>query len=164
LPPVALPVPGGSSRLTDMNVDPRQPEFRHALESAGMRCTRQRAAVWSYLRSVESHPTAEQVFKAVRRRVPKISLATIYKALESLVAAGLAKRVAGNPGPTRYDGRVDEHYHLRCEATGEVLDLPLEYDAQLLDKVAPTLVDTLRRQGFHITGHRLELIGSFPRK
>jgi len=136
-------------------------ELRKALEHAGWRCTRQRAAVFAFLRGVESHPTAEQVFCAVRRDLPHVSLATIYKALDALVEAGLAQRIAGGPGPARYDARTDAHYHLRCECTGEVRDLPLRYDAQLLDRLAPNLADWLREQGFELTGHRLELVGHF---
>src|SRR3954453_12613564 len=108
--------------------------LRHALERAGWRYTRQRAAVFAYLRSTDCHPTAEQVFTAVRRELPNISLATVYKALEALVGARLAHRIAGEVGPARYDGRSDAHYHLRCERTGEVRDLPLPYDPHLLDK------------------------------
>ena len=95
-------------------------ELRQALERAGWRFTRQRAAVHAYLRSVETHPTAEQVFVAVRRHLPNISLATVYKALEALVDARLAARVADETGPVRYDGRSEAHYHLRCERTGQV--------------------------------------------
>jgi Fe2+ or Zn2+ uptake regulation protein len=136
-------------------------ELRRALESAGWRCTRQRAAVFAYLRSVLCHPTAEQVFAAVRQRLPHISLATVYKALDALVDAGLAVRVAGGPGPTRYDARTEGHYHLRCERTGQVRDLPLPYDPTLLEKLAPHLDELLRAQGFELTGHRLELVGRF---
>lgn len=136
-------------------------ELRQALERAGWRCTRQRAAVFAYLRSVDCHPTAEQVFAAVRRHLPNISLATIYKALDALVAARLATRLAGGVGPARYDGRCEAHYHLRCQRTGQVRDLPLPYDPQLLDKLAPHLTGVLRRQGFEVTGHHLELLGHF---
>jgi Fe2+ or Zn2+ uptake regulation protein len=136
-------------------------ELRQALENAGWRCTRQRAAVFAYLRSVNSHPTAEQVFAAVRRQLPHISLATVYKALDALVDARLAARIAGGPGPARYDARTERHYHLRCEHTGQVRDLPLPYDPQLLDKLAPRLADLLRRHGFELSGHRLELVGHF---
>jgi Fe2+ or Zn2+ uptake regulation protein len=97
----------------------------------------------------------------VRRQVPNISLATVYKALEALVDAGVAHRLADDAGPARYDGRSDAHYHLRCERTGQVEDLPLPYDASLLDKLDPTLVESLRRRGFEVTGHRLELVGRF---
>ncbi len=136
-------------------------EFRRALERAGWRCTRQRAAVFACLQAAESHPTAEQVFAAVRRRMPHISLATVYKALEALVSAGLAARIAHESGAARYDARSDAHYHLRCERTGEVRDLPLPYDPHLIEKIAPELAEALRREGFEITGHRLELVGRF---
>lgn len=136
-------------------------DLRRALEQAGWRYTRQRAAVFAYLRSADCHPTAEQVFTAVRAELPHISLATVYKALEALVDARVAARIAGGPGPARYDGRSDAHYHLRCEQTGQVRDLPLDYDPNLLDKLAPQLADVLRRQGFEIIGHRLELVGHF---
>jgi Fe2+ or Zn2+ uptake regulation protein len=136
-------------------------ELRRALESAGWRYTRQRAAVYAYLRASDCHPTAEQVFAAVRRQLPHVGLATIYKALEALVDARLATRLADSTGPARYDGRSEAHYHLRCQRTGQVRDLPLPYDPHLLDKIAPDLVETLRRIGFELTGHHLELVGHF---
>jgi Fe2+ or Zn2+ uptake regulation protein len=135
--------------------------LRRTLESAGWRYTRQRAAVYAYLCGTDCHPTAEQVFAAVRRQLPHISLATIYKALEALVDARLATRIADSTGPARYDGRSEAHYHLRCERTGQLRDLPLPYDPRLPDKVSPDLVETLRRLGFELTGHRLELVGQF---
>ena len=80
--------------------------LRQALERAGRRFTRQRAEVFAYLRSVDSHPTAEQVFDAVRLHIPNLSLATVYKALEALVDAGLAARLPdtlGGPAATTAD-------------------------------------------------------------
>jgi Fe2+ or Zn2+ uptake regulation protein len=139
----------------------RNVDLRRALEQAGWRFTRQRAAVFTYLRSVECHPTAEQVFAAVRLEVPNISLATVYKALDALVGARLAARLATPGGPVRYDGRSEAHYHLRCERTGEVRDLPLPYDPSLLDRLSPDLAEALAAQGFEITGHRLEVVGHF---
>jgi Fe2+ or Zn2+ uptake regulation protein len=136
--------------------------LRNALEQAGWRCTRQRVAIYAYLRGVDCHPTAEQVFAAVRQRIPNLGLATVYKALEALVDVGLAARVADDAGgPTRYDGRSEAHYHLRDERTGQVSDLHLPYDPNLLDKLSPGLADALRSQGFEVTRHRLEVIGRF---
>src|SRR5258708_1676497 len=139
-------------------------ELRRALEKAGCRFTRQRSAVYGFLRSAHCHPTAEQVFHAVRRQVPKISLATVYKALETLVEAHLAAKLADADGPARYDCRTDAHYHFRCTDTGEVHDLPVPFDAHLLEKLSPQLVESLRQQGFHVTGHRLELFGHIQGK
>ena len=66
------------------------------------------------------HPTAEDVFQAVRSTIPRISLATVYKALEALVAIGAAHPAdAGEgTGSARYDARRDPHYHFRCLRTG----------------------------------------------
>ena len=135
--------------------------LREALDRAGCRYTRQRAAVHHYLRCIDIHPTAEQVFTAVRRKIPHISLGTVYKALEALVAAGVASRIDNIPGPARYDGRSEAHYHYRCDETGQVCDLPLPYDPALPEKLAPDLVEQLRDKGFVVTGHRLELFGHF---
>lgn len=137
-------------------------DLRDALDKAGWRYTRQRAEVFSHLRSVDSHPTAEQVYASVRLRLPNISLATVYKALDALVDAGLAARLAADDGgPVRYDGKPHAHYHLRCERTGQLCDLELPYDPSLLDRLAPELIEELRRKGFEVLGHRLEVIGRF---
>ena len=136
-------------------------DLREALEKAGWRFTRQRAAVYAYLRSVDSHPTAEEVYSAVRRCNPKISLATVYKALEALVDSHLANKLAYADGPARYDCRSDSHYHLRCLKSGQVRDLATPFDPDLLDKLDPHLVESLRRQGFQVTDYRLELLGQF---
>ena len=136
--------------------------LRTALEASGSRYTKQRAAVYSYLRTAESHQSAEEVYRSVQTVVPHISLATVYKALEALCGAGLAARLGDDAGgPVRYDGRPEAHYHLRCERTGQVRDLELPYDPQLLDRLAPDLIAQLRREGFEILGHRLEIIGRF---
>src|ERR1043166_8745558 len=115
----------------------KESALRQALEKAGRRFTRQRAAVCSYLKSVQTHPTAEQVFAAVRQELSKISLATVYKALEALVEAGVAARLVSDDGTARYDGRSDALSHLRFLPPGQARALPLAYDPQLLERLAP---------------------------
>jgi Fe2+ or Zn2+ uptake regulation protein len=134
---------------------------RRALEEAGCRYTAQRAAVFDYLESVESHPTAEDVYQAVRCALPKISLATVYKALEALVEAHLATKLTNGDGSARYDCRSEDHYHLRDTNTGEIRDLPVEFDRQLLTKIDPQLIAKLSAEGFQVTGYRLEVLGRF---
>jgi Fe2+ or Zn2+ uptake regulation protein len=145
-----------------MNPSPQEEtELRRALDHAGWRLTRQRAAVFDYLRSVDCHPTAEEVYSAVRRSIPKISLATVYKALEALVDCRLANKLTFGEGPARFDCRHDAHYHVRCLKTGRIRDLDVPFDARLLDKLDPDLVESLRHQGFEVTDYRLELLGHF---
>jgi len=131
---------------------------RYALEAAGCRFTRQRAAVYSHLERVDDHPTTDEIYRAVRRILPTISLATVYNALEALVKSRLATRLTYGDGSARYDCRGDDHYHLRDVVTGEVRDLPAEFDPHLLEKLDPRLLEQLRRAGLEVTGYRLEVL------
>ncbi len=126
--------------------------LREALEASGQRFTEQRAAVYRYLAGTDSHPTADEVFLAVRATIPDISLATVYKALETLVGCGLATKLTYGDGSARYDGRTDPHHHARCLLCGAVLDVAGEIDARALAAVEP-------RRGFRVEGFRLEVIG-----
>ncbi|MFO0909956.1 MAG: transcriptional repressor [Isosphaeraceae bacterium] len=135
--------------------------LRDALEAAGSRCTPQRAAVYGYLARALHHPTAEEVYLGVRQTIPNISLATVYKALETLVASGLATKLSAGDGSARYDARSDHHYHLRDLRSGEVHDLPTRFDPDLIAKLDPELVARLADAGFHVTGYRLELVGYY---
>ena len=151
------------TRKTNL-VSPRTESLvRQALEGAGCRSTAQRAAVYGYLEKVKTHPTAEEVYRAVRKQMPRISLATVYKALEALAEAGLATKLTNGDGAARYDCRGEDHYHLRDIATGEIRDLGVEFDPELLAKIDPALVDKLAGSGFQVTGYRLEVLGHFAR-
>ena len=145
--------------MATASIDPRA--FRDALEAAGWKPTRQRAAVYDHLCRAEGHPTAEDVFLAVKATIPAISLATVYKALEALTASGLAAKLAASDGSARFDARRDHHYHLRCLRTGAVEDLPTPFDPGLVSRLDPGLVATLEGRGFKVTGYRLELVGYF---
>jgi len=131
------------------------------LESSGLRYTRQREAVFRYLQSVCTHPTAEEVYSAVRSELPNISLATVYKCLETLVECNLAAKLAFSDGPARYDRRTDPHFHLRCLRTGKVRDLEAPHHDRLLRQLDPELSERLRQQGFQVTDYRMELLGYF---
>lgn len=133
-----------------------EPEFdrqlRVALEANGQRYTEQRAAVYRYLLSTDAHPTADDVFTTVRHDIPDISLATVYKSLETLVGCGLAVKLTYGDGSARYDGRTDPHHHARCLTCGSVMDVPGR-----LDRSALAGLDA--GAGFSVEGYRLELIG-----
>jgi Fe2+ or Zn2+ uptake regulation protein len=153
---------GNNATSASFSLAPQRAEVvRSALEAAGCRYTLQRGAVFAFLEAVESHPTAEDVYQAVRRGLPNISLATVYKALEALVAARLASKLTNGDGSARYDCRGDSHYHLRDVATGEVRDLTTPFDPELLKKLDPQLPERLAADGFEVTGYRLEVLGRF---
>src|SRR5438876_5432478 len=103
--------------------------LRRALAQAGWRYTRQREAVYRYLCSAQDHPTAEQIYHTVRRQIPSVSLATIYKALEALVDARLATKIPDASGPARFDWRAEPDYDFRCTKIGQVIVLPIPYES-----------------------------------
>ena len=152
-----------------MTQDPITPldrdSLRATLQRWGRRYTPQRHAVYRTLARSGDHPTAEDVYQGVKAEVPNISLATVYKALETLVATGLATRLTAGEGAgsnsARYDARGEHHYHLRCLRSGTVRDLPTSYDPNLIAKLDPALGQRLFEQGFTVTGYRLELVGYF---
>jgi Fur family peroxide stress response transcriptional regulator len=135
--------------------------LRDLLEAAGCRCTKQRVAVYDYLVRASHHPSAEDVYRGVLPGLPKISLATVYKALEALVSSGLAAKLTHEDGSARYDARGEPHYHLRCLRSGTVEDLATPFDPDLIAKLDPALPGKLQDRGFHVTGYRLELVGYY---
>jgi len=139
---------------THTHVDER--ELRRALEASGQRFTEQRSAVFRFLASTDVHPSADEVFLAVRRELPGISLATVYKSLETLVGCGLAVKLTYSDGSARYDGRTDPHHHARCLVCGRVADIA--------GSLPEGQIESLREHapGFTVTGYRLELSGFCP--
>jgi Fe2+ or Zn2+ uptake regulation protein len=132
--------------------------LREALEAGGHRFTEQRLAVFRHLLSTEAHPTADEVFGAVRQEVPVISLATVYKSLETLVGVGLAMKLTYGDGSARYDGRTDPHHHARCLVCSRIVDIPghLAPGGIAPGGMAPAAPQA---EGFKVTGYRLEFTG-----
>lgn len=140
------------STLRQTPTDLRETLLRDALEANGQRYTEQRAAVYRFLHGTDAHPTADEVFTAVRAEIADISLATVYKALETLVSCHLASKLAYSDGSARYDARTDEHCHTRCLACGVVRDV-----AQPLRALGFTELPV--GDGFAVQGLRVEFVG-----
>lgn len=91
-----------------------------------VRRTRQREAVLEVVRRSCDHPTADQIYDAVRQTMPRISLGTVYRNLEMLVSQGLIQKIVSGSGPMRFDGNPHPHVHLRCERCGALEDVRLK--------------------------------------
>jgi Fur family transcriptional regulator, peroxide stress response regulator len=141
-----------ASTTTDQLLPSAEATLRSVLESNGQRFTEQRSAVYQFLCGTTDHPTADEVFTAVRGRISDISLATVYKALETFVSCNLATKLTYGDGSARYDARTDEHFHARCLACGSVRDVHSSCIAGSLPEVRPT-------DGFQVQGYRVELVG-----
>ena len=115
------------------------------------RKTQQLRLVYEAVAATESHPTAEWVYRRVRRQLPRISLGTVYRNLQRLVEEGRLK--AWSRGrTTRFDADVTRHDHFVCRACGLMLDLERSGEALAAEK-------RLRGRGHEVHDRVLEFIG-----
>lgn len=134
-------------------------KFADYCRAHGLSVTQQRLAIFEALASSREHPSAEQLHRAVQRRLPDLSLATVYKNLEALKAIGAVADVNPLHVEGRYEaalpgtGAGSPHHHLVCVRCGKVRDL---HDREL---------DRLRvrdTQGFDLRAVRVQAEGLCP--
>ena len=125
-----------------------------ALRGVGLRLTGPRRLVLDVVWGTDTHPTAEAVHQMVRRRLPRVSLGTVYRNLRLLVALGLVKEL---PGPhARFDGNLSDHHHFTCLACRRIADV----DGPLTEPHSRALVSRVASSGgFSVTHHRIEFYG-----
>jgi len=117
------------------------------------RSTRQRRLIHEAVRGTDEHPTAEWVYQAVRRVLPRVSLGTVYRNLQVLVAQGdLRSWTRG--GRTRYDADLEPHDHFACDRCGLLLDIPKPKPSRPLPAERK-----LKARGFQVWGRVLEYHG-----
>lgn len=117
-----------------------------------LRMTDQRRIILEELRKVNTHPTANEVYDMVRKRLPKISLGTVYRNLEILSEIGAIQKLELAGTQKRFDGTVENHYHVRCLGCGRVEDVPVG-PMPTLDKALNGVSD------YKVFWHRLEFMG-----
>lgn len=120
-----------------------------------LRITKQRQLILDELMSVTSHPTADELYQMVRKKLPKISLGTVYRNLEIMSECGVIQKLDVGGTQKRFDGNAKTHYHVRCIRCERVDDLDLPPDFNF-EKEAGKLTD------FKILRHCLEFSGLCP--
>lgn len=119
------------------------------------RNTRQRQVILEELRRLETHPTAAELHVIVQRRLPRVSLGTVYRNLELLNRHGLVRKLEGHGARARFDGDPDSHLHVRCVGCGYIGDVPGVF-AELRGECPES------SSGFEILGLSAELTGLCP--
>lgn len=93
--------------------------------------SRQREAIIENLRNRYDHPTAEQLYVDLKAKYPKISLGTVYRNLALLESMGEIIKISTNAESDRFDGFVNNHYHLACTECGGVTDVDMPVNDNL---------------------------------
>jgi Fur family peroxide stress response transcriptional regulator len=127
-------------------------EFRDLAWQRGLAATHQRHVVYEAVVASHGHRSPEQIYAAVRKRVPSISLATVYNNLRLFVEHGLLREVTPHASTLRVDGNLEPHHHLVCSRCKSVQDI--EGDFITLKRISRQLPD-----GFDLTQPLVEVFG-----
>ncbi len=103
------------------------------------RTTRQRETILQIVRRAHSHPDAEEVYRLARRKLPAISLGTVYRNLKLLAESGEIREVQFLGGPARFDGMLAAHEHFCCTECGQIQDLEATLSDADLTKMNRTI-------------------------
>lgn len=86
------------------------------------RITNQYQYIHDYLMSVHTHPTADEIYHAIQKDLPRISLATVYRNLKKMVKNGDAIQCT-HKNITHYDANIMEHHHFICRTCNTIYDI-----------------------------------------
>ncbi|HEX4046623.1 MAG TPA: transcriptional repressor [Elusimicrobiota bacterium] len=125
-------------------------EVRALFRAKKVPLTHQRLAVYEELAVRHDHPSAEALYESLRKAYPSLSLATVYKTLQTLHEMGMVARVDSPAAQARYDAIVETHHHAVCTSCGRIEDL---FDPRL-DRIAPP-----KSAAFRFTGHSVHFHG-----
>ncbi len=123
------------------------------VELPNMRLTTQRQIILEELNKVKSHPTANEVYDMVRKRLPRIGLGTVYRNLELMAESGIILKLEVGGTQKRFDATTDLHYHIRCVECGKVDDIELEVQHQINEAAA-------RNTSYQVLSHHIEFSGT----
>ncbi len=109
--------------ITRDNAAKRTADFLESCRNQGIKATHQRMEILRELVDTDEHPDAETLYKRVRRRIPTISLDTVYRTLRLLEDKGVIARVGSAQERARFDAHTDRHHHFVCTECGLIGDV-----------------------------------------
>ncbi|WP_181350729.1 peroxide-responsive transcriptional repressor PerR [Thalassobacillus sp. CUG 92003] len=133
--------------------DEKLQEAIHTLKDSGVRITPQRHAVLEFLLNSMTHPTADEIYKALENKFPNMSVATVYNNLRVFKEIGLVRELTYGDSSSRFDCNTTDHYHVICESCGKIVDFhypSLNEVESLAEKVTE----------FDVSHHRMEIYGT----
>jgi Fur family ferric uptake transcriptional regulator len=121
-------------------------------ENVKRRSTKQRRVIIEELCSVDSHPTASEIYLMVRRRLPNVSMGTVYRNLEILETQGKVASLKICRRETHYDAKVEPHAHFYCKQCGQIYDFDLEENCCFIQQ-------KLQSEGHRVEKTTIEFVG-----
>ena len=116
------------------------------------RNTIQKQLVIAAVRSLENHPTADEVYNCIISEYPDISKGTVYRNLNTLVETGLLNKIAVPSGADRYDHILTKHYHIQCMNCGAFEEVETKYIKDLDGKISQSTGYQIENRGIVFSG------------
>jgi Fur family transcriptional regulator, peroxide stress response regulator len=105
-----------------MTVDESR-SFREICQENGIAVTHQRQVLYEVMKSMHGHPSPEEVYAKVKKKVPAISLATVYKNIHLFVESGVFREVSMHHGSVRVEMNGEAHHHMVCSKCKAIIDI-----------------------------------------
>lgn len=97
--------------------------FRELCAEHGIAVTHQRQVLYEVMQGMDGHPSPEEIYARVKRKIPSISLATVYKNIHLFVESGVLREVSLHHGSQRLEMNAEEHHHLVCSKCKSIEDI-----------------------------------------
>jgi Fur family transcriptional regulator, peroxide stress response regulator len=114
------------------------------------RLTSQKKIILDYLKEAKTHPTAREVYSAIRKKLPRISLATVYRILEDFGEKNQAQKIFLKI--SHYDGDLSLHSHFICEECQKIFDVFEDFNNELGIKNKKIKVGKIKKYQIYIYG------------
>jgi Fe2+ or Zn2+ uptake regulation protein/predicted transcriptional regulator len=121
-----------------------------------LRMTHQREIILDEIKKCTTHPTADELYDRIKKKLPRISLATVYRNLEIMAGAGLINKLEISGRQKRFDWDLHQHDHIYCVQCHRVDNI------DLADKKKISLPADANR-GYVVSGCRVEFYGICPK-
>jgi len=131
---------------------PTPADFRALCHRHRLAATHQRQVIYDTVMSLPGHPSPEDIYEGVRREIPSISLATVYKNIRTFLDRGLLREVSMHHGSLRVESNRKPHHHLVCVRCKTITDLDEA-------KLGPMRFRKKLPRGFHVKRIAVDILG-----
>jgi Fur family transcriptional regulator, ferric uptake regulator len=118
------------------------------VKDTGLKITKQRSVILDELRKLTVHPTADELYDIVKVKQKGLGLCTVYRNLENFYKEGIIGKIKGNP--TRYDGNITPHNHIKCIQCGKIKDIFVDVPVNELE---------INKLGYKLHSYKIEING-----
>lgn len=108
------------------------------MKNIKIKYTNQRIEILNFLKNNTAHPTVDDVYEVVKKKLTRISKATVYQNLKFLTEKGLIQEV-NIKGVSRYEPNLDPHHHMICRKCGKIIDFESKILTDYLQKIGKKL-------------------------